>query len=55
MQLYEQMVSRMTVVVLCNMGWKAELFLQVTSLCTTIGVCVCVWGEREREREKAQG
>ena len=33
-------MSGMTVVVLCNMGWKAELFLQVTSLCTTIGVCV---------------
>ena len=33
-------MSGITVVVLCNMGWKAELFLQVTSLCTTTGVCV---------------
>ena len=56
MQLYERMVSGITVVVLCNMGWKAELFLQVTSLCTTTGVCVGkIGGGGGGGGEKAQG
>ena len=52
-------MSGITVVVLCNMGWKAELFLQVTSLCTTTGVCVGKMGgggggERRHKGEKAK-